>query len=85
MGIWGISTAEGMDRRFFNRLGSSQLDRTICSVAGALGYKYTMGGSYGTDPEEMTDTKLFIIWGINAVSTNMHQMTIAQKARKNGS
>ncbi len=83
-GNMGNLSAEGMDRRFFNRLGSSQLDRTICSVAGALGYKYTMGGSYGTDPEEMTDTKLFIIWGINAVSTNMHQMMIAQKARKKG-
>lgn len=83
-GNMGLINAEGMDRRFFHRLGSSQLDRTICSVAGGKGYSYTMGGSFGTDPEEMTETKLFIIWGINAVSTNMHQMTIAQKARKNG-
>lgn len=83
-GNMGNINAEGMDRRFFHRLGSSQLDRTICSVAGSKGYKYTMGGSYGTDPEEMTETKLFILWGINAVSTNMHQMMIAQKARKNG-
>jgi anaerobic selenocysteine-containing dehydrogenase len=83
-GNMGNLSAEGMDRRFFNRLGSSQLDRTICSVAGAIGYNYTMGGSYGTDPEDMTETKLFIMWGINAVSTNMHQMMIAQKARKNG-
>ena len=43
-----------------------------------------MGGSYGTDPEDMTETKLFIFWGINAVSTNMHQVAIAQKARKKG-
>ncbi|PMC35337.1 oxidoreductase [Bacillus sp. UMB0899] len=83
-GNMGNINAEGMDRRFFHRLGSSQLDRTICSVAGSKGYKYTMGGSYGTDPEDMTETKLFILWGINAVSTNMHQMMIAQKARKNG-
>ncbi|WP_338786031.1 molybdopterin oxidoreductase family protein [Metabacillus sp. FJAT-53654] len=83
-GNMGNINAEGMDRRFFHRLGSSQIDRTICSVAGSKGYKYTMGGSYGTDPEEMTETKLFIMWGINAVSTNMHQMMIAQKARKNG-
>ncbi|MFD2214583.1 molybdopterin-containing oxidoreductase family protein [Metabacillus endolithicus] len=83
-GNMGRINSEGMDRRFFNRLGASQLDRTICSVAGSKGYRYTMGGSYGTDPEEMTDTKLFIMWGINAVSTNMHQMMIAQKARKNG-
>lgn len=83
-GNMGNINAEGMDRRFFHRLGSSQLDRTICSVAGSKGYKYTMGGSYGTDPEDMTETKLFVLWGINAVSTNMHQMMIAQKARKNG-
>ncbi|OIK16653.1 oxidoreductase [Bacillus sp. MUM 116] len=83
-GNMGNLSAEGMDRRFFNRLGSSQLDRTICSVAGTIGYDYTMGGSYGTDPADMEETKLFILWGINAVSTNMHQMTIAQKARKKG-
>ncbi len=83
-GNMGKLTAEGMDRRFFHKLGASQLDQTICSVAGGKGYSYTMGGSYGTDPEEMLETKLFIMWGINAVSTNMHQMTIAQKARKNG-
>src|SRR4051812_25498551 len=68
-GNMGNLSAEGMDRRFFNYLGSSQLDRTICSLAGTVGYDYTMGGSYGTDPEDMTETKLFILWGINAVST----------------
>ncbi|MCY8487611.1 molybdopterin oxidoreductase family protein [Bacillus atrophaeus] len=83
-GNMGKLTAEGMDRRFFHRLGSSQLERTICSKAGSEGYKYTMGVSAGTDPEETIHTKLFIFWGINAVSTNMHQITIAQKARKNG-
>ncbi|WP_332696149.1 molybdopterin oxidoreductase family protein [Halalkalibacter lacteus] len=81
-GNMGNLTAEGMDRRFFHRLGASQLDRAICSVAGSTGYQYTMGASIGCDPEETTETKLFLMWGINAVSTNMHQMTIAQKARK---
>ncbi|WP_141431212.1 molybdopterin oxidoreductase family protein [Bacillus sp. 03113] len=83
-GNMGVLNAEGMDRRFFHRLGASRLDRTICQAAGSIGYKYTMGDSIGIDPEETTDTKLFLFWGINAVSTNMHQMTIAQKARKNG-
>jgi anaerobic selenocysteine-containing dehydrogenase len=81
-GNMGNLSAEGMDRRFFHRLGASQLDRTICSVAGSTGYTYTMGASEGCDPEETAETKLFLMWGINAVSTNMHQMTIAQKARK---
>lgn len=83
-GNMGNLSAEGMDRRFFHYLGSSQLDRTICSLAGTVGYNYTMGGSYGTDPADMTETKLFIFWGVNAVSTNMHQVAIAQKARKKG-
>jgi anaerobic selenocysteine-containing dehydrogenase len=81
-GNMGNLSAEGMDRRFFNRLGASQLDRSICNSAGAEGYKYSMGGSYGTDPEETIHTKLFIFWGVNAVSTNMHQATLAQQARK---
>lgn len=83
-GNMGRLNAEGMDRRFFHRLGASQLDRTICSSAGSEGYKYTMGASLGTDPEDTIHSKLIIFWGINAVSTNMHQVALAQKARKNG-
>ncbi len=83
-GNMGYLSAEGIDRRFFHRLGATQLDRTICSVAGGIGYSYTMGGSFGTDPEDTVHAKLIIFWGINAVCTNMHQIALAQKARKNG-
>ncbi len=83
-GNMGRITAEGIDRRFFHRLGASRLDRSICSSAGAVGYQYTMGGGFGIDPEDTVHSKLIIFWGINAVSTNMHQMILAQKARKNG-
>ncbi|SDM75404.1 Anaerobic selenocysteine-containing dehydrogenase [Fictibacillus solisalsi] len=83
-GNMGILSAEGMDRRFFHRLGASRLDQTICSVAGSVGYRYTMGGGFGIDPMDTVHAKLFIFWGINAVSTNMHQVALAQKARKNG-
>ncbi|MEH7307589.1 molybdopterin oxidoreductase family protein [Neobacillus drentensis] len=81
-GNMGRLNAEGMDRRFFHRLGASRLDQTICSAAGSVGYKYTMGGSIGIDPEDTIHSKLFIFWGINAASTNMHQVALAQKARK---
>ncbi|MCQ6278632.1 molybdopterin-dependent oxidoreductase [Bacillus sp. EB600] len=83
-GNMGRLSAEGMDRRFFHRLGASRLDRSICSSAGSVGYKYTMGGSFGIDPEDTIHSKLIIFWGINAVSTNMHQVALAQQARKNG-
>ncbi|PDM40750.1 MULTISPECIES: molybdopterin oxidoreductase family protein [unclassified Geobacillus] len=83
-GNMGMLSAEGMDRRFFHRLGASLLDRSICSSAGSEGLKYTMGGGFGIDPEDTIHSKLIIFWGINAVSTNMHQVVLAQKARKNG-
>jgi anaerobic selenocysteine-containing dehydrogenase len=81
-GNMGLLNAEGMDRRFFHRMGASQLERSICNSAGSAGYRYTMGGSYGIDPEDTIHSKLIIFWGINAVSTNMHQVALAQKARK---
>jgi anaerobic selenocysteine-containing dehydrogenase len=83
-GNMGVLNAEGMDRRFFHRLGASRLDRTICNAAGAAGYSYTMGGSIGIDPEETVHTKLFLIWGCNLVTTNMHQTMLASEARKRG-
>lgn len=83
-GNMGILSAEGMDRRFFHRLGSSQLDRTICSVAGSTGYRYTMGGSFGIDPEDTVHSKFVLIWGCNLVSTNMHQVMYLTEARKRG-
>ncbi|AJY76681.1 molybdopterin-containing oxidoreductase family protein [Paenibacillus beijingensis] len=83
-GNMGILNVDGMDRRFFHRLGASKLDQTICSVAGSLGFRYTMGIPGGIDPEETTDSKLIIIWGGNLASTNMHQVALAEKARKKG-
>ncbi|SEN05943.1 molybdopterin-dependent oxidoreductase [Paenibacillus sp. OV219] len=83
-GNMGRIGTEGMGRRMFNRMGASKLIYSICEAAGTEGYGYTMGGSYGTDPEETVHAKLHIMWGINAVSTNMHQVTISEKARKQG-
>ncbi|MFC4811282.1 molybdopterin-containing oxidoreductase family protein [Paenibacillus sp. GCM10023250] len=83
-GNMGRVNTEGMGRRFFNRMNASRLIYSICEAAGTVGYAYTMGGSYGTDPEDTVHAKLIIMWGVNAVSTNMHQVTLAEKARKNG-
>ncbi|RKP50071.1 molybdopterin oxidoreductase family protein [Cohnella endophytica] len=83
-GNMGILNAEGMDRRFFHRLGSSQLERTICNAAGSAGYKYTMGASAGIDPEDTVHSKYVLVWGCNLVSTNMHQVIYLNEARKRG-
>lgn len=83
-GNMGILNAEGMDRRFFHRLGASKLERTICNAAGAEGYRYTMGASVGIDPEDTVHAKLVLVWGCNLVSTNMHQVMYLTEARKRG-
>ena len=83
-GNMGVLNAEGMDRRFFHRLGATLLDRTICSAAGNAGYKYTMGASAGIDPEDTVHAKLALVWGCNLVSTNMHQAALLTEARKRG-
>lgn len=80
----GLLNAEGMDRRFFNRLGASHLERTICNTAGAEGFRYTMGANAGIDPEDTVASNLIIIWGANLLSTNMHQVFYANEARKRG-
>ncbi|WP_400164713.1 molybdopterin-containing oxidoreductase family protein [Brevibacillus sp. TJ4] len=83
-GNMGRLNAESMDLRFFHRLGASRLERTICNSAGGVGYSYTMGAALGTDPEDTVHAKLHIMWGINTISTNMHQVVLAEKARKHG-
>ena len=48
-GTMGLVQGESMSMRFFNHIGASQLDRTICAMAGFTGYKYTIGATIGTD------------------------------------
>ncbi|ANS77309.1 oxidoreductase [Paenibacillus yonginensis] len=83
-GNMGYLSVQGMDRRFFNRLGASRLQRSICNSAGTVGWNYTMGFGGGVPPEDAAKAKLFIVWGGNIVSTSMHKFMLIEKARKQG-
>ncbi|MYM75639.1 molybdopterin-dependent oxidoreductase [Duganella sp. FT134W] len=83
-GTMGLIQGESMSSRFFNKIGASLLDRTICAMAGATGYRYTIGGSVGTDMEQFQNSKLLIIWGGNPIASNLHFWTRAQEAKRNG-
>src|SRR4051812_32514635 len=83
-GTMGLVQYMSMDRRFFNRVGASQLDRTLCSSAGKAGIKVTLGGSYGMDPEQYVDSKLILIWGSNPITSNLHFWARAQEAKRRG-
>lgn len=69
---------------FFNKLGASRLERTICSPAKDAGWKAIMGETPAMDPDEIAQSDLVILWGINAAATSIHAMRDAQAARKNG-
>ena len=83
-GTMGLVQGEAMSMRFFNKLGASLLDRTICATAGFTGYKYTVGASIGTDMEQFQDAKLIIIWGGNPIASNLHFWMRAQEAKRRG-
>ncbi|USX14174.1 molybdopterin oxidoreductase family protein [Oxalobacteraceae bacterium OTU3CAMAD1] len=83
-GTMGLLQGESMSSRFFNKVGASLLDRTVCATAGATGYKYTIGASVGTDMEQFQNAKLIIIWGGNPIASNLHFWTRAQEAKRNG-
>lgn len=69
---------------FFHRLGASRLERTICSPAKEAGWKAVMGDTPAPHPDEVAESDLVILWGINAAATNIHFLHGVREARKRG-
>jgi molybdopterin guanine dinucleotide-containing S/N-oxide reductase-like protein len=83
-GNLGVLNGASMDRRFFHRLGASQLDRTICSAAGEAGILSVLGAKMGTEPEQFRHSKYIIAWGANIHGNNVHLWPFIEQARRNG-
>jgi anaerobic selenocysteine-containing dehydrogenase len=83
-GTMGMVQGEAMAARFFNRLGASRLDRTICSSAGGEALVQTYGGKLGMHLEHFAQAKLILIWGSHSIASNLHFWTFAQAAKRAG-
>jgi len=83
-GTMGQVQSESMAARFFNRLGASFLDRTICATAGGEGFTQTLGGKVGMRVECFAESRLIIIWGSNSIGSNLHFWRYAQQAKRDG-
>ncbi|MGZ4731543.1 MAG: molybdopterin-containing oxidoreductase family protein [Terriglobales bacterium] len=83
-GTLGALNGASMDRRFFHRLGASQLARNICSAAGEAGLKSVIGIKMGTDPEQFTHSRYIIAWGANIHGNNVHLWPFIAEARRKG-
>ncbi len=83
-GTMGQVQSEGMAARFFNQLGASQLERTICASAGAEALMSTYGNKVGMKVEHFAESQLILIWGSNSIASNLHFWRLANQAKRNG-
>jgi anaerobic selenocysteine-containing dehydrogenase len=83
-GTMGLIQGASMDRRFFHTIGASLLDRTICSMAGTVGMRMTLGASVGADPELLPESDLVLLWGTNTLTANPHLWPFVLRARERG-
>jgi anaerobic selenocysteine-containing dehydrogenase len=83
-GTMGVVNMSACDARLWNRMGASQLERTICSAAAEAGYGYVNGWTGGMDPEAFADSRFIIAWGTNLSSTNVHLMPYVREAQAKG-
>jgi molybdopterin guanine dinucleotide-containing S/N-oxide reductase-like protein len=83
-GTLGALNGASMDRRFFHRLGASQLERTICSDAGEVGLESVLGVKLGTEPEQFVHSRYIIAWASNIHGNNVHLWPFIEEARRKG-
>jgi anaerobic selenocysteine-containing dehydrogenase len=83
-GTMGLVQGESIAARFFNKLGASQLERTICAAAGGEGLVHTLGGKVGMRVEFFSESKLILIWGSNSITSNLHFWRYASQAKRDG-
>jgi anaerobic selenocysteine-containing dehydrogenase len=83
-GTMGLVQGEAMDHRFFHLIGASKLDRTICSMAGTVGLRMTLGASVGADSEGVPESDLILLWGTNTLTANPHLWPFILQARERG-
>ena len=84
-GPHGELAAGSLDRRFFNVLGATQLDRgPLCGGVRGGAYTSVFGSAPGMPPEQALESDLIIVWGNNATVSNLHFSRVATKAQKAG-
>ncbi|MEP3244754.1 MAG: molybdopterin-dependent oxidoreductase [Sneathiella sp.] len=80
-GTMGLVQRDGIERLRHVKKYSGQFS-TICTNLARAGWLAGAGAYRGTDPREMAKSDLVVIWGTNAVHTQINVMTHATRARK---
>lgn len=82
LGNMGALSAFGPSFGLFNRMGATQLGRSICGGQ-ALAISSALG-ALQADPEHLPESKLIICWGIDVVSTSIHTWDLIRAAMAKG-
>ena len=75
---------QGSSIRLANEFGFSRLKRTFCVQIAYDGWTAGAGARLGSDPRELADSDLIILWGCNAAATQINVMHHVARARKKG-
>jgi len=67
-------------RRLFHGLGASNLHGQVCGAS--MSALWAEGHPVGFDPEEMVDSRMILLWGINMLSTCHHHWQSVKEARR---
>ena len=80
-GNMGVLQRYGLDR-LRNTMRYSRQQTTICVTPAESGWLAGVGKLMGSDPREMANADLIVVWGANPVSTQVNVMTHVARARK---
>ncbi len=80
----GFLTEQATDRAFFNRIGASQLARTVCAAPTGAAAMGMYGKMAGVAYEDYEAANLIIVWGCNPAVTGIHLVPHIKAAQKRG-
>jgi anaerobic selenocysteine-containing dehydrogenase len=83
-GTLGLVQMTVSSARLWNRLGASQLQRSICGAAAEYAVEATLGARWSQPYADVLHSKLVILWGHNPASTAPHFMPFLRQAQRAG-
>jgi anaerobic selenocysteine-containing dehydrogenase len=81
-GTLGLVQMTVSSHRLWNRLGASQLRRSICGAAAERAVEATLGARWSQPYADVQHSRLVIIWGHNPVATAPHFLPFLRQAQK---
>ena len=83
-GTLGLVQMSVASARFWNRLGVSQLRRSICGAAAEFAVEATLGKRWSPPYADVVHSKLVIVWGCNPVTSAPHFLPFLKEAQRAG-